>query len=214
MREQKVKEYLSAIYVLEMSGPVRGAYLAREMHLTRPTVSVAVQALADAGYITVDEKHLIHLTERGGQIARESIDETVRKGKDFQKIASRMQDQSVSGGSSGDSENQNMLRQLSANRVSAVLESIRILTARFYCVRTIDIAQFLRCSSSSVRGKLAWMEQEDLVTLETEGTVRLTERGREYAEQLYLQHEAPRNQLIRQGMTLFDAERETLLRAL
>lgn len=214
MREQKIKEYLSAIYVLSMNGQVRGAYLAREMHLTRPTVCVAVSALSEAGYITVDEKHLIHLTVRGEQIAKDSINETVRRGKDFQRIAIQMQDPGTLPESAEDSAAERTLRGLNQNRASEVLESLLILSSRFYCVRVIDISQFLRCSSSSVRAKLSWMEQEDLVRPEAEGTVTLTERGRELAERLYQQHETARNQLSAQGMDPFDADRAILLRTL
>ena len=63
MREQKTKEYLTAVYLLSASGPVRGAYVARELKLSRPTVSVSLQMLAEAGYLSMDDEHLIHLTE-------------------------------------------------------------------------------------------------------------------------------------------------------
>ena len=79
MREQKTKEYLTAIYLLSASGPVRGAYVARELKLSRPTVSVSLQMLAEAGYLSMDDEHLIHLTEAGEKLAREAMHETVRR---------------------------------------------------------------------------------------------------------------------------------------
>lgn len=81
MREQKTKEYLTAVYLLSASGPVRGAYVARELKLSRPTVSVSLQMLAEAGYLTMDDAHLIHLTEAGEKLAREAMHETVRREK-------------------------------------------------------------------------------------------------------------------------------------
>ena len=39
-----------------------------------PTVSVALKALAEEGYIFVDEAHDVHLTERGRRIAEETYE--------------------------------------------------------------------------------------------------------------------------------------------
>ena len=43
MREQKAKEYLSTIYMLASYGAVRASYIAREMMVSRPSVSVALK---------------------------------------------------------------------------------------------------------------------------------------------------------------------------
>ena len=100
MREQKTKEYLTAIYLLSASGPVRGAYVARELKLSRPTVSVSLQMLAEAGYLSMDDEHLIHLTEAGEKLAREAMHETVRRGKSYHELVGQA-DEDDAGGSTG-----------------------------------------------------------------------------------------------------------------
>ena len=56
------------------SQEVHGVDIAGEMKVSRPTVSVALKALAEEGYIFVDETHKVHLTERGLRIAEETYE--------------------------------------------------------------------------------------------------------------------------------------------
>lgn len=55
MREQRAKDYLQTIYTLQTSGAVRAAYLAREMGLSKASVSSALKSLAADGYLTVEK---------------------------------------------------------------------------------------------------------------------------------------------------------------
>ena len=94
MREQKTKEYLTAIYLLSSYGPVRGAYVAREMKLSRPTVSVALQTLAQEGYLTVDAGHIVCLTEKGKRMAKEAMHEAVQRGKSYHELVGQATEES------------------------------------------------------------------------------------------------------------------------
>lgn len=72
MKQKKsVEDYLKTIYILSKEKEVHGADIARELKVSRPTVSVALKALAEEGYIFVNEIHEVHLTERGRRIAEE-----------------------------------------------------------------------------------------------------------------------------------------------
>ena len=212
MREQKTKEYLTAIYLLSASGPVRGAYVARELKLSRPTVSVSLQMLAEAGYLSMDDEHLIHLTEAGEKLAREAMHETVRRGKSYHELVGRTEEDEA-GGSSGQRRNltrDQAQRWLEKERADEIPEAILIRSRRYYCVRVIDIAQFLGRSSAAVRNKLRQLEHNDLVTIGEESVVRLTEFGRTVAEEQYERHAAERERLIRAGQSPDEAERNAL----
>lgn len=73
MKQKKtVEDYLKVIYILSKQKEVHGADIARELRVSRPTVSVALKALAEEGYIFVDDAHRVHLTEKGWQIAEDT----------------------------------------------------------------------------------------------------------------------------------------------
>ena len=50
---QKVEDYMKTIYHLREEGVVRGAYIARELGVTKPTVSVSLKEMEEAGYLTI-----------------------------------------------------------------------------------------------------------------------------------------------------------------
>ncbi|MCM1543212.1 MAG: metal-dependent transcriptional regulator [Blautia sp.] len=75
MKQKKsVEDYLKVIYILSKKKEVHGSDIAGELRVSRPTVSVALKALAEEGYIFVDNTHEIHLTERGKKIARDTYE--------------------------------------------------------------------------------------------------------------------------------------------
>ncbi len=75
MKQKKsVEDYLKTIYVLSEQKEVHGVDIAGEMGLSRPTVSVALKALAKEGYIFVNDGHVVYLTEKGKRIARETYE--------------------------------------------------------------------------------------------------------------------------------------------
>jgi len=213
MREQKTKEYLTAVYLLSASGPVRGAYVARELKLSRPTVSVSLQMLAEAGYLTMDDAHLIHLTEAGEKLAREAMHETVRRGKSYHRLVGQPEEADGSSGRRKSLTRDQAQRWLEKERADEIPEAILILSRRYYCVRVIDIAQFLGRSSAAIRNKLRQLEHNDLVVIGEESVVRLTELGRAVAEDQYERHAPERERLIRAGQSPDEAERNALTSA-
>lgn len=67
------EDYLEAILVLKKKiGDVRSVDLARQMEVSKPSVSHAVSVLREGGFITVDPRGYLELTESGRAIA-ESI---------------------------------------------------------------------------------------------------------------------------------------------
>ena len=64
---QKVEDYMRIIYRLRENGLVRGAY-ARELGVTKPTVSVALKEMEAAGYLAIQPDRTVELTEKGEKI--------------------------------------------------------------------------------------------------------------------------------------------------
>ncbi len=71
MKQKKVVgDYLKTIYILHRrKGTARGIDIARELKVSRPTVSVALKSLEEEGYLLTDKSHEIHLTVLGRRIA-------------------------------------------------------------------------------------------------------------------------------------------------
>ena len=75
MKQKKsVEDYLKTIYTLSKGKAVHGADIAGELGVSRPTVSVALRALAEEGYVFADDTHEIHLTEKGKRIAEDTYE--------------------------------------------------------------------------------------------------------------------------------------------
>ena len=65
------EDYLETILILKKrNGNVRSIDIAREMDLSKPSVSCAVGILKNKGFIVVDEDGAIHLTEEGAKLAK------------------------------------------------------------------------------------------------------------------------------------------------
>lgn len=213
MREQKAKEYLSAIYMLASYGAVRASYIAREMTVSRPSVSVALKALENDGYLIVDRDHLIHLSEKGIRMAEVSIRETVDRGNNYRSIARQIQGEKPMLSEHVEiKKEEQLLRLLLKDQSARVLEAVLILSKRYYSVRIIDIGQFLGRSSASVRTALERLNEYGLVSRGEETTVKLSRDGRELAEFLYRQHEALRYEMIQNGLDVFEAEKRSIIK--
>ena len=64
------EDYLETILVLQKKlGMVRSVDVARHMGVSKPSVCVAVNALKDGGFLTMDEDHYLHLTDVGREVA-------------------------------------------------------------------------------------------------------------------------------------------------
>ena len=68
------EDYLKLIYTLSKKGEVRGADLADELDIKRPTVCVYLKRLVDVGDVVMDEHHCVHLTPQGRAIAESTLD--------------------------------------------------------------------------------------------------------------------------------------------
>lgn len=64
------EDYLEEILILENeNGQVRSIDIANAKGFSKPSVSVAMKKLKEAGYIVVDDNGLITLTEEGRKVA-------------------------------------------------------------------------------------------------------------------------------------------------
>jgi len=67
---QSSEDYLEKMLMLRMEkGIIKSVDIARELGVTKPSVSYAVKNLKENGYITMDAGGEIHLTEKGEKIA-------------------------------------------------------------------------------------------------------------------------------------------------
>lgn len=68
--KESAENYLETIYMLKKkNGNVRSIDIANELSFTKPSVSVAMKAFREEGYITVDDAGGISLTPKGTEIA-------------------------------------------------------------------------------------------------------------------------------------------------
>ena len=70
-QNRKTEDYLKTIYRLQENDLVRGVDIARELGVTKPTVSVALKELEASGLISVHLSRSVELTPEGERIARE-----------------------------------------------------------------------------------------------------------------------------------------------
>jgi len=68
--KESAENYLETILIIKKEkGSVRSIDIANELGVSKPSVSVAMKAFREEGYITVDENGGISLTEKGKEIA-------------------------------------------------------------------------------------------------------------------------------------------------
>lgn len=72
-RSQKTEDYMKLIYNLRKNGSVRGAYIARELKVAKPTVSDSLKRMETAGLISINYDRTIELTKEGEAIAESVI---------------------------------------------------------------------------------------------------------------------------------------------
>ena len=73
-QQRKLEDYLKTIYLLQRKGTVRGADIAEELNVKRPTVSVSLKELEQEGYLIRLKDRSVILTFKGAEIAREIAD--------------------------------------------------------------------------------------------------------------------------------------------
>ena len=68
--KESAENYLEAILMIKkQKGAVRSIDIAHELNFSKPSVSVAMKALKEDGYITIDPSGMISLTEKGTDVA-------------------------------------------------------------------------------------------------------------------------------------------------
>ena len=68
--KESAENYLESILVIKKQrGAVRSVYIANDLGVSKPSVSVAMKNFREEVYITVDENGYIDLTEKGLKIA-------------------------------------------------------------------------------------------------------------------------------------------------
>ena len=73
-RNEARDDYLEAILMItQEKGHCRSINIAETLDVTKPSVSVAVSKLIDAGLIVMDEEKLIHFTGEGRVIAEQTL---------------------------------------------------------------------------------------------------------------------------------------------
>lgn len=77
-RLESQEDYLEKILqISQKKDAVHAIDIAREMSFSKPSVSVAMNKLKEAGYITINKKDEISLTEEGLKIAKKTLEKHV-----------------------------------------------------------------------------------------------------------------------------------------
>ncbi|MDD7254991.1 metal-dependent transcriptional regulator [Bullifex porci] len=77
--QESAENYLETILMIrERKQIVRSIDIVRELNFSKPSVSVAMKNLKEAGYITMDETGRIYLTEQGEALATKIYDRHVK----------------------------------------------------------------------------------------------------------------------------------------
>src|SRR5574344_303766 len=77
--QESAENYLETILMIrERKQIVRSIDIVRELNFSKPSVSVAMKNLKEAGYITMDETVRIYLTEQGEALATKIYDRHVK----------------------------------------------------------------------------------------------------------------------------------------
>lgn len=66
---ESAENYLEAILALSEKGNVRSIDVAQHLNFSKPSVSRAMSLLRENGYVIMDDDGLLHLTDRGHEIA-------------------------------------------------------------------------------------------------------------------------------------------------
>ena len=81
------------------------------------------------------------------------------------------------------------------------LEAIHVLTKKNGHVRSIDVSEYLGYSKPSVSRAMGILRGGGYITVEKDGSINLTDTGREIAEKIYARHTLLTKLLIRIGVS-------------
>ena len=197
MQLQKVKEYLGVIYHLQSKGIVRGAYIAKATNRSKPTVSVALRAMAEDGFVEIRDNKYVTLTPSGLRLAEEYIHDTVRQGTDFQSLLDTLQMERERPSDSLEAE----LAWIRKEKAACILELLYALSGQNIRIRSTDICHFLSMPPAPARSKLKKLEYAGYLTISYSSFLSLTEKGERLAESLYNAHAQLRTGLTDAGLS-------------
>ena len=81
------------------------------------------------------------------------------------------------------------------------LEAIHVLTKKNGHVRSIDVSEYLGYSKPSVSRAMGILRSGGYITVEKDGSINLTDTGREIAEKIYARHTLLTKLLIHIGVS-------------
>ena len=81
------------------------------------------------------------------------------------------------------------------------LEAIHVLTRKTGHVRSIDVSEYLGYSKPSVSRAMGILRSGGYITVEKDGSLSLTDTGREIAEKIYARHTLLTKLLIHIGVS-------------
>ena len=81
------------------------------------------------------------------------------------------------------------------------LEAIFVLTKQNGYVRSIDISEYLGYSKPSVSRAMGILRNGGYIVMDKDGSITLTDSGREIAEKIFERHTVLSNLLIRMGVS-------------
>ena len=74
IEQRRLEDYMRIIYLQKKeNGCVKSATISRIMHVSRPTVSVALKRMAADGYLVFDADSFLHLTAKGEALAKRMV---------------------------------------------------------------------------------------------------------------------------------------------
>ena len=80
------------------------------------------------------------------------------------------------------------------------LETIYILSKSKSSVRSIDVAEYMNFSRASVSRGIGLLKKQDLILMDKDGYITLTEKGLKTAEKIYERHTVISKMLMAMGI--------------
>ena len=81
------------------------------------------------------------------------------------------------------------------------LEAILVLSRERNFVRSVDVSEYLGYSKPSVSRAVGLLKNGEYITVDPNGGLNLTEKGREIAEKIYERHTLLSELLVRMGVS-------------
>ncbi len=102
-----------------------------------------------------------------------------------------------------------MNNEISTSRAGEdLLEAVYILSKKYYCVRSVDVAAYLDITKATVSRTTKFLMADAMIVKDEDGGIKLTESGRIIAEEVYNKHCFFRQWLLDADVEPEVAERE------